>query len=189
MDMATVYPRIPKASGGTGHRGMLRHHGALAEQPWYSRLGAKGESVDQRAHMYSGKLLQKHIGYWLFLDPPALGQRTERHATAVVGSYLRPRTMYTTTQLRRRLEKLIHYMRVLLDFLGTSASPALPSLTHVGVFRCRLRCKGKHAMFTYSRVSSYCRLNIEMYRQFFHAVPTMGSSTSQSSVRKCANAP
>lgn len=137
-----------------------------------------------RASYYS-----KHIGYWLFVDPPALGQRTERHVTAVVGSYQRPRPLYTTTQLRRCLEKLIHYMRVLLDFLGTPTSPALPSFTHVGVFRRRLRCEGKHAMLTYIGVSSCFRLNIEADGQFFHAVPTMGSSTSQSSVRKCANAP
>jgi hypothetical protein len=76
------------------------------------------------------------------------GTGTERHATAVVGSYLRPRPLYTTTQLRRRLEKLVYYMRVRFDFLGTSASPALPSLAHVGVFRRRSRCEGKHAMLT-----------------------------------------
>jgi hypothetical protein len=137
------YPRISKASGDTvGCR-------ALAEQPWYSRLGTADQNRPSTSANHSAKLLREYIGYWNWTTirgPNGTG--TERHATAVVGSYLRPRPLYTTTQLRRRLEKLVYYMRVRLDFLGTSASPALPSLAHVGVFRRRSRCEGKHAMLT-----------------------------------------
>ena len=50
--------------------------------------------------------------------------------------------------LLRRLQELVYNMRISLDFLRASTSPALPCLAHVRVFCRRLRGEDELAVLT-----------------------------------------
>jgi hypothetical protein len=134
-----AYPRISRALKDTvGCR-------TIAELPWDPKRGTIRVMTPRTCTLES--YCNECIGHWSYSYALRLWDRT--------ACYSRCRklpdaaaSVHHANQLRRRLEKLVYYMRVGLDLLGTSASPALPSLAHVGVFCRRLGCENKDTMLT-----------------------------------------
>jgi hypothetical protein len=154
--------------------------------PDWERLA---KDAAQRAQKHSGKLLQTAS------DAPSL-HGPFRHWNRTNG-ILQP--LSEAIEAAASVHTLLDYAAVFRNSsttcgsVSTSWAPLLRLLSHVSLTWASSAVDS--GVKTNTRCSPGQKLvynagpDIEADRQFFHAVPSIGSSTSQSSVRKCANAP